>query len=58
MGKLKHYIGELIKNMDKETYDEIQDFLMCQTYKKRLKISVTDYPIQLKKDYEKNRGGY
>lgn len=57
MGSLKHFCGKLIRESNKEFYDEIQDFLFYQTYKKRKKMNVSEYPAQLKKDYENYRGG-
>ena len=57
MGKIKHSIGNLVKNMNQDLYDDIQDFLMFQTYKKRKRMDVSEYPVQLKNDYEKYHGG-
>ena len=57
MGKIKHSIGNLVKNMNQDLYDDIQDFLMLQTYKKRKRMDVSEYPVQLKNDYEKYHGG-
>lgn len=57
MRKIKHCIGNLIKIMNEDLYDDIQDFLMFQTYKKRKRMDVSEYPVQLKNDYEKYHGG-
>lgn len=57
MRKIKYYVGNLIKNMNQDVYDDIQDFLMFQTYKRRKKMSISEYPDQLKKDFETYRGG-
>ncbi len=46
MGKIKHSIGNLVKNMNQDLYDDIQDFLMFQTYKKRKRMDVSEYPVQ------------
>lgn len=42
MRKIKHCIGNLMKNMNQDLYDDIQDFLMFQTYKKRKKMAVSE----------------
>lgn len=34
MGNIKYCVGNVIKNMNQDLYDDIQDFLMFQIYKK------------------------
>lgn len=56
MSKIVHYAGKFIKSINKDLYGDIHRFLFLQTYKKRRKLNKSQYPVELKKDYEAYTG--